>query len=280
MEVEGTAATTNLPVSKLNELEELINDSSSSSTDIQEKGDAIIRDLKKQFRLVIADPHKYSKTPSERDFVAHMLEDAALFILKTGRLRDFTRAYRQLAPFYQCPGSSSSGSKQWLMVGLNLLSLLADGNVSGFHTELELIPSKIKSENQYILFVVNLEQSLMEGRYSNVVRLTAATAVPSPWYSCVLHSMKDAIRADVAACIEAAYDTLPVDDAMKFLFFEPSQKAGFEAFADERGWPVSTDGKVMLAEVKTRNSAGSASLSSEKLVRDSVAYSNELEKIV
>ena len=276
MEVEKTVA---LPTDKLKELETLVNETvitPENLKSIQLQGDSLIQSLKKQFRLILANPiSSKASNPEEFEFVFQVLEYSALFTLKTQRTKEFIRTYKQLAPFYRATKSQN----KWLMVGLNLLCTLAAQDISGFHTELELIPSDVKSENVYIRYAVNLEQSLMEGRYSNVLKLTSSDTVPSKWYSYVLLSMKDAIRNDIAGCIEAAYTTLAVDVTMKFLLFEENQKSEFEKYVLEKAWTVD-GGKIVFEDAKKKNAAGSVSLSSGKLVRDSVAYSNELEKIV
>jgi hypothetical protein len=57
------------------------------------------------------------------------------------------------------------------LLGLNLLRLLAQNRISEFHTQLELIePEQIQS-NIYIKHPVQLEQSIMEGRYNKVSNL-------------------------------------------------------------------------------------------------------------
>lgn len=280
MEVEQTVT---LPTEQLSQLDALLNDPSTTLTDpnVQQQGDALIHTLKKQFRHILADPLGTKTTnPTEHDFVTHLLESAALFTLKTGRPNTFDRAYKQLSPFYH---SASHRPSQWLMVGLSLLCALARGDTSGFHSALELIPPKVLAEDPHIRYAVNLEQSLMEGRYSNVLRLMAAEAVPSAWYGCVLSGMRGAIRDDIAGCVEAAYVSLDVEKCKKFLLFGAEESLEFQKYAEEREWTFSDEeGKkrVRFDKAKRKNAEDEVSMSSEKLARDSVAYSNELEKIV
>jgi 26S proteasome regulatory subunit N12 len=50
--------------------------------------------------------------------------------------------------------------RQWIILGLNLLRLLAKNKMDEFHTELELIPLE-KHDNIYIKHNVQLEQVLL-----------------------------------------------------------------------------------------------------------------------
>jgi CSN8/PSMD8/EIF3K family len=58
--------------------------------------------------------------------------------------------------------------RMFMLLGLNLLRLLAQTRISEFHTELEAIGSH-NLKNVYINHPVSIEQALMEGSYNKVM---------------------------------------------------------------------------------------------------------------
>ncbi|VDM68031.1 unnamed protein product [Strongylus vulgaris] len=102
----------------------------------------------------------------------------------------FDDAIPRVLSFYdQCP---SAAENKYLMVGLNLMFLLASNRLSDFHMLLESVPQHIQTSNPYISTPVRLEQSLMEGAYNKVI-LTEKT-IPSQYYSTFIRIMMDAVR--------------------------------------------------------------------------------------
>ena len=64
-----------------------------------------------------------------------------------------------------CPASE----RQYPILGLNLLRLLAQNRIAEFHTELELLPTAVRDASAYIKFPAQLEQHIMEGSYNRVL---------------------------------------------------------------------------------------------------------------
>ena len=67
-------------------------------------------------------------------------------------------------------------AQQYLILGLNLLRLLAKNKLDEFHIEVELIPLE-KQNDIYIKQPLQLEQYMMEGAYNKVLK--ARNEVPS-----------------------------------------------------------------------------------------------------
>ena len=59
-----------------------------------------------------------------------------------------------------------------MLLGLNLLRLLAQGRLSEFHSELEAIGAP-NLKNIYISHPISIEQALMEGSYNKVCHCNA-----------------------------------------------------------------------------------------------------------
>ncbi|GJN01796.1 hypothetical protein PR202_ga19093 [Eleusine coracana subsp. coracana] len=100
--------------------------------------------------------------------------------------------------------------------GLYLLKLLADNKIADFHTELELLPLEALN-HPCIKYVVELEQSFMEGAYNQLI--SAREAIPHDTYVYFMDHLADTVRYEIADCTGQAYDYLPVKDAKKMLMF-------------------------------------------------------------
>ncbi|KAK6734647.1 hypothetical protein RB195_018063 [Necator americanus] len=188
---------------------------------------------------------------------------ALVSVLKNDMIA-FDDAIPRVLSFYeQCP---SAAENKYLMIGLNLMFLLASNRLSDFHMMLESVPQSVQSGNPYISTPVRLEQSLMEGAYNKVV-LTEKT-IPSQFYSIFIRIMMDAVRAvrcavhllphtrlndtqvlpawlrtsgvtegitsDIAVSIEKSFKLLSARDAADMLLFET--EAQVSDFAKQRKW--------------------------------------------
>ena len=99
-----------------------------------------------------------------------ILEHGALLSVKTMDIPAFERYVAQLKVYYtDCALKLPESPKQYPMLGLNLLRLLAQNRIAEFHTELELLPVALHSSNIYIKFPAQLEQHIMEGSYNKVL---------------------------------------------------------------------------------------------------------------
>ena len=83
--------------------------------------------------------------------------------------------------------------RQYPLLGVNLLFLLAHNRIADFHTEMELVPVDQHS-NMYIKYSVLLEQYLMEGSYTKVVN--AKSSIPAEYYTYFTDLLFDTVRCD------------------------------------------------------------------------------------
>ncbi|KAJ3216772.1 hypothetical protein HDU67_008949 [Dinochytrium kinnereticum] len=161
-------------------------------------------------------------------------------------------------------------------LGLNLLRLLAQNRISEFHTELEVIEPEQLSANIYIKHPLQIEQCLMEGSYNKV--WNSRLNVPAEEYLFFIDILMGTIRLsddrnEIASCSEKAYTSLPLPDAATLLYFKtPSDVV---PFAHERGWTIS-EGKIIFTTTNTEN----VELPTSKLIRQTLTYARELERIV
>jgi len=83
------------------------------------------------------------------------------------------------------------------------------------------------------------------------------------------------IRNEIASCEEAAYESLPLKDALTLLFF--NNQSELLTFAQQRGWQIDLSESVINF---SRKGEEQVEIQKEKLISASLAYARELEQIV
>jgi len=131
------------------------------------------------------------------------LEIGALWSIETSNIPSFQRYVAQLKCYYFDYGSQLPDSPyKYQILGLNLLSLLAQNRLAEFHTEMELL-SVEELHNVYIKHPIVLEQLLMEGSFHRV--FLSKGNVPAQNYIFFINILMDTIRSEIASCVEKAY---------------------------------------------------------------------------
>ena len=107
---------------------------------------------------------------SEMLLAREILEHGALLSVKAMEIPAFERYVAQLKIYYSdCASTLPESQRQYPILGLNLLRLLAQNRIAEFHTELELIDTDVQHTNVYIKYPAQLEQHIMEGSYNKVL---------------------------------------------------------------------------------------------------------------
>lgn len=89
----------------------------------------------------------------ELTLAREILEHGALLSIKTMDIPSFERYVAQLKVYYtDCAAHLPESQRQFPILGLNLLRLLAQNRIAEFHTELEQIPMALQHSNVYIKF--------------------------------------------------------------------------------------------------------------------------------
>jgi len=84
------------------------------------------------------------------------------------------RHIQQLMPLYELDRQAGIQSPHRdLLVGLNLMRLLAQNRLAEYHMELELLPTTEPQQNPYVLFPFQVEQALTEGSYQKILHIEA-----------------------------------------------------------------------------------------------------------
>ncbi len=131
------------------------------------------------------------------------LEIGALWSIEKRDDPSFHRYVAQLKCYYFDYGAALDESPyMYQVLGLNLLSLLAQNRLAEFHTELELMPVD-KLKDVYIKYPISLEQFLMEGSFHKVY--LSKGNVPADNYKYFTDILVETMRDEIASCAEKAY---------------------------------------------------------------------------
>jgi len=202
-----------------------------------------------------------------------ILEHGALLSIKTMDISSFERYVAQLKIYYtDCASQLPESQRQFPILGLNLLRLLAQNRIAEFHTELELIPTELQQSNIYIKYPTQLEQHIMEGSYNKVL-----SAKQDGLYSqegmYFMDMLVDTVREEIAECSEKAYASIPVADLQNLLML--SSEAEMSEYAETRSWNIEK-GVVSFGNRDEKPLL----LPAHQLISETLSYAKELERIV
>lgn len=195
------------------------------------------------------------------------LESENAFQLLDQNYSQLNRYYRK--EFKNVPKSS----RENLIIGLRLLSLLAQNKTSKFDSELELLPFELRMD-MYIRHPIELDMYLMEGSYNKL--RTVFEKVPANEYTPLMeYLIKNSVRTDIASCIEKAYEHLKVASVQKLLIFKSLSET--ETYIRENtNWFVEAGVIYFRREDKTKPFREEA----KSLIERTLEYAQETNKIV
>lgn len=212
---------------------------------------------------------------SELLLAREILEHGALLSVKAMEIPAFERYVAQLKIYYaDCAATLPASQRQYPILGLNLLRLLAQNRIAEFHTELELIPTELQHSNIYIKYPAQLEQHIMEGSYNKVLSAKNEGVFQKEGMY-FMDMLVDTVRDEIADCSEKAYASIKAADLQGLLMFASPKE--LSDFAEQRGWSV--DGSVVTFS-KMEDEAPAQKLPSTQLIQETLAYAKELERIV
>ena len=196
----------------------------------------------------------------ELTLAREILEHGALLSIKTMDIPSFERYVAQLKVYYtDCAAHLPESQRQFPILGLNLLRLLAQNRIAEFHTELEQIPMALQHSNVYIKFpaqvpshthrqslsprthtgprttdrppspMPQLEQHIMEGSYNKVLsaKQDGQYAKEGMFF---MDMLVDTVRDEIAECSEKAYSSIKLADLQALLML--GSEAELREFAE------------------------------------------------
>jgi hypothetical protein len=120
------------------------------------------------------------------------------------------------------------------LIGMQLLNLLVNGRMNEFNLLLAKLPMHLLHSSPHLKFVLDLHEALMEGTFHRII--ASKDNVPSPEYRWFIEGLMDRIYAEIATCLQATFDRLPIKSAMELLLLKPEDKDFFAGFCHARGW--------------------------------------------
>merc|ERR1719273_230895 len=175
----------------------------------------------------------------EAQITRSILEIGVQYSVEVGDIASFKNYITMLKSYYYDFGDMLPESyKMYEMLGLNLMQLLSKNEIMNFHTELELLDSKVILENPFVSFAVKLEQDIMAGNYKKAMEVQ----LPSSSFKLFTNVLLATIREEIAKGMPIAYDEISVEGCKKLLNFESTNegKSKGEALAVElsNNWKV------------------------------------------
>lgn len=223
-----------------------------------------------------SSPSLHTFSTFNRDIILarDVYEVAALLSVKLEDEIAFERHVAQVKTYYvDYVGLIPQSKRQDLILGLNLMRLMAQNRIAEFHTELELVPPASRS-GKYIDYALRLEHYLMEGSYSKLRE--EKISVPDPSFNFFVDNLMLTVREEIAACSERAYRSLPCGSAQRLLSM--STKAELMEFCKSKGWKTE-DGMIFFSS-GADSGVSMKEVPSHELIQRSLEYARELEQII
>ncbi|KAL0228445.1 hypothetical protein RCL1_004588 [Eukaryota sp. TZLM3-RCL] len=185
-----------------------------------------------------------SMTPSEElQFQQEVLEHACFHALKISDVDLFLKSYKQYEAVYNNPQLQTKSEHYTLLSSCYLISLLSRNNFSEFHTQLETLPKESR-DSDVMVFVIQLERSLMAGSYSFL--LESRQHPPRPEFVMFLDSLISSSRSEIAECISKSFSKISIHDLTTMLSLS---EADTVRFLKDQMWEAH-DGVVVFRELQ------------------------------
>ncbi|KAG4303550.1 hypothetical protein PCANB_000125 [Pneumocystis canis] len=222
-----------------------------------------------------------------------VFEIGAYTSLRLSDMEAFARYTSQLQPYFSDPILLSKlplSQHRSLLTGLSLLNLLSKNCISDFYTTLETLPIDMIEHDKHISWVIKLEQSIMEGSYDRTQKMLMQC--PSPEYEIYVNMIMDLVRNEIANCLEKAYSSLPLQNAVWLLFL--SNLNEIIEFSHKKEWLIqnnriyfpdmaleSLDEMLVDDQTNTFKPSGlKTDIPCLTFVQQILGYAQELEQIV
>mmetsp|Transcript_45754 Transcript_45754/g.53548 ORF Transcript_45754/g.53548 Transcript_45754/m.53548 type:complete len:280 (-) Transcript_45754:144-983(-) len=255
------------------------------------------KDVLAQLKILMLDfPPNLSASPQLLDVAISTYENGILLSLHDddglGDMDSFARNMTQLKPLYAMspitPADDAKFQKKCHVLGLNLMNLLVENNLSEFHSELEELVTQPEAmtSSKYITFPISLERQLMVGSYDEILlSLTTESSMPDKSYGTFMENLLTTVRDSIGDCIEMSYKTMKLVDAAKMMKYD-SVKELLEYVEEMRGSASESSGSDWIIEddelcfQPPETGKKASDIPSMKLIEQSLSYATELERIV
>jgi 26S proteasome regulatory subunit N12 len=158
------------------------------------------------------------------------------------------------------------------ILGLHLMHLLVEHQLSEFHSLLEVI-SEQDASSPFISFPIGIERQMMVGMYDEVLTKN----IPHPSYQFFLDHLQQTVRDSIADGIEVAYESLALTDAAKMMKFSSVDELNsyIQEFRDD--WIIEGDRLTFQPATTTLQASD---IAAKDWIKQSLQYATELERII
>jgi len=186
----------------------------------------------------------YTQLKNQQDMITAMegLEIGAQVAVAIRDVSLFERIIQQLKQFYFDKNVRERAKKREYLIGLNLMFLLSQNRLADFHTEIEFIEYN-DLQNKFIKFPMELEQSLMEGSYNNI--LNSRKSLPDPHYELFIGDLETTVRNEIADSLQVCHNVIPTKDALIILRINSINDLRQYSTQHERKWNI-TDKEIIF----------------------------------
>jgi len=211
-----------------------------------------------------------SNSQKEMTLARDVIELGALYSVATRDIPAFRKYVNQLKAYYFDYKDLPKSFFRSQLLGLNLLCLLAQNQVSDFHSEIERLTYDEMQNDLYIKHPIKIEQYLMEGNYNKL--FLAKSNIPSESYSYFIEILLLTVRTEIASCLEKAYRDMSTTEAQRLLHLS-SQKE-LQDFSKNRNWNFDSK-TVSFPREETKDS-----IPAKEVTKMMLDYACELEMII
>lgn len=200
---------------------------------------------------------------------ATALELGVLLSVADGDLTSLSRNMALLLPYYSAGVVTPQKNH---VLGLHMMHLLVDHQLSEFHSLLEVI-SEEDAASSFISFPIGIERQMMVGMYGDVLALD----IPHASYKFFLDHLQQTVRDSIADGIEVGYQSLALSDAAQMMKFSSIDEltAYIQEFRDD--WII--EGNRLTFQPATTTLQAS-DIAAQEWIKQSLQYATELERII
>ncbi|ANQ07955.1 26S proteasome non-ATPase regulatory subunit [Plasmodium coatneyi] len=223
------------------------------------------------------------KNTTELLLARHILEKGVVVSIMDRDIKSFSIYMAQLLLYYtDYKNFLPKSEHQNGIIGMYLLYLLSSNLIGDFHMTLEIISIEDQSD-EYIRYVLELEQHIMDGYFYHV--LTRKDDIPLHLYGLFIERLYNTIRHKLADCIFASSNCISLEYACELLKFV-SEKELYQ-FIGEYNETKTTQGECnILWEVRNNKiyfnnqTVHVQDLPALEVLNNTIGYATELERIV
>jgi len=220
--------------------------------------------------------HLTEASKAELQIAREVYEQAIRLNMMTQDITAFERHFAHLKPLYfDFPGFLGASQKLPFIIGLNLMRLIAQNRIAEFHLELELLSEPMK-QSPYIMYPLVMEQNLMVGAYNKIIQ--TKSSIPDPAFEVFVNILVETVRDDLAECTEKAYHSISLAYAKQVLMIDDSQ--ALKQYCESRGWILAAGDRVVFRPEEKPRTTLESTVPLLEIMKRTVAYAKELERIV